>query len=152
MSMRVSFVHLSTWPVPVHGVASLATVVRDAGHAVQIVDLTFCARGRFERARRELDAFRPQVVCLSIFDDLAREIARWVRGALPGARILFGGSYPTLFPEEVLADPVVDGVCIGDGEEAQAAGGGAARWPPPAGRPRPPARPRLEPVGRPALP
>jgi anaerobic magnesium-protoporphyrin IX monomethyl ester cyclase len=117
VSLRVSFVHISSWPVPVHGVASLATVVRDAGHAVQIVDLTFCARGQLGEAQRQLGVFRPQVVCLSVFDELARAIAGWARREL-GARILLGGSYPTLFPDEVLADAVVDGVCIGDGEEA----------------------------------
>jgi radical SAM superfamily enzyme YgiQ (UPF0313 family) len=43
-------------------------------------------------------------------------MAAEVRTRLPEAFILFGGVHPTLCPEEVIAKPFVDAVCVGEGE------------------------------------
>jgi anaerobic magnesium-protoporphyrin IX monomethyl ester cyclase len=93
-------------------------VVRQAGHEVQIVDLTFHRGARLGHAETELRSFDPQVVCLSVLDDLARGICRAAKALRPAPTILFGGSFATMFPEEVLAVPEVDAVCVWDGEEA----------------------------------
>ena len=134
--MRVSLIHINSWPVPVYGAATLATVVGDAGHEVQVVDLTFRRRGQLRHVAQALAAHRPDVICLSVFDELARQICRQAKEARPDVTVLFGGSYATLFPDEVIADPAVDAVCVGDGEEAicdylARRAQGAVREPPP---------------------
>lgn len=74
--------------------------------------------GDFER---ELASFKPQVVALTnigtcyLYDVLnAAKLARMV---CPQAKVIIGGTHPTLEPEEVLAlGPDVDFVCVGEGE------------------------------------
>ena len=116
--MRVSFVHICDWPVLAPGLPSLVTVVQQAGHEVQVIDLTFTPRNRRAAVMNALTAFGPRVICFSIYDTLAREICREAKSALPEVSIIFGGHQATLFPDELLADPNIDGVCLGDGEES----------------------------------
>lgn len=70
---------------------------------------------------RELREFRPQVVgfcCIGtshLYDSL--NAAKLVKMVVPDAKVIIGGTHPTLAPDEVLtlgAD--VDYVCIGEGE------------------------------------
>ena len=48
----------------------------------------------------------------------ALDAAAVVRRAAPRAMVVLGGVHPTLMPEETLASPLVDAVCIGEGEES----------------------------------
>lgn len=45
-------------------------------------------------------------------------IARVTRQHSPDTVIMFGGSHPTLLPDETIAIPEVDIICIGEGEES----------------------------------
>ncbi|WP_316898286.1 cobalamin-dependent protein [Pseudodesulfovibrio indicus] len=67
-----------------------------------------------------LERERPDLVGISCFtlgrinaDRLASEARR----VLPEARIVVGGPHATFFPEHVLANPAVDVVVLGEGEE-----------------------------------
>ncbi len=70
---------------------------------------------------REVREFKPQVVglcCIGttyLYDSL--NAARLVKMISPQAKVITGGTHPTLAPEEVLAlGPDVDYICIGEGE------------------------------------
>ncbi len=84
---------------------------------------------------RELREYKPHVVALCcigttyLYDSM--NAARLAKMVAPEARVIIGGTHPTLAPEEVLAlGPDVDYVCIGEGEVTlkefiQAVAGGA---------------------------
>ena len=47
----------------------------------------------------------------------ALDVTRGVKRALPGLSIVWGGWHPSLFPLECLAEPGLDGVVVGQGED-----------------------------------
>lgn len=116
------------------GVEGLSAVLRAAGHDVRLVfnpslfddrfqmHVPALAR-RFDREAaviREAVALRPDVVAMSVLTSTYRagvRMAEAVRAAT-GARVVFGGVHPSAVPEVVMAEPAVDAVCIGEGDEA----------------------------------
>jgi anaerobic magnesium-protoporphyrin IX monomethyl ester cyclase len=65
-------------------------------------------------------ALRPDVIAMSVLTNTYRwglRIAGAVR-ARTGAKVIFGGVHPSAVPDVVLAEPVVDAVCVGEGDRA----------------------------------
>jgi hypothetical protein len=52
------------------------------------------------------------------YSDQALGVARAVKAACPSAMVVAGGHHPTSMPERVLAEPAVDAVIAGEGEQA----------------------------------
>jgi radical SAM superfamily enzyme YgiQ (UPF0313 family) len=40
------------------------------------------------------------------------------QGLGPGTRTIFGGIHPTIAPESTIAEPAVDAICLGEGEDS----------------------------------
>ena len=55
----------SPWPVPPLGACAVAASVREAGHDVRLLDLTFVTRTRSAVARA-VDDFRPEVIGIGV--------------------------------------------------------------------------------------
>ncbi len=104
--------------LPNIGLASLAASLKD-GHTVRLIDTTFHPDYR-RYIRERLAGFRPGVVgfsCTSFNFHGSLEIAAFLREIVPKeARFIWGGVHPTLLPDETLSEPLVDAVCIGEGE------------------------------------
>lgn len=54
------------------------------------------------------------------YSDMALAVARTVKANLPDCTVVLGGHHPTVLPEAVLAEPAVDLVIRGEGEDAMA--------------------------------
>ncbi len=54
----------------------------------------------------------------SAYSDMALAVARAVKAGLPGCTVVLGGHHPTALPEAVMAEPAVDLVIRGEGEDA----------------------------------
>ncbi len=100
-----------------HGLALLAACAQEAGHEVNLID---------RRALRDWDHFRQEVKnrgadvagfsMLSVdFNPVMRGI-ELVKEINPRTITVAGGPHPTLVPDEVLSNPLVDHVVIGEGE------------------------------------
>lgn len=116
------------------GLAYIAAMLQRAGVAVAIVDcvaedfqaLVPLADGRRRHGlagaalAKRIAEYAPDLVgvsCLfSAQADAAHETCRLVKAAAPQARVIVGGAHPSAAPKEVLADPNVDAVGIGEGE------------------------------------
>lgn len=71
------------------------------------------------KAARDSGAFLVGISSLfTAYSDEALAVARAVRSFHPGCRIVMGGHHPTALPEAVMAEPSVDFVIRGEGEEA----------------------------------
>jgi anaerobic magnesium-protoporphyrin IX monomethyl ester cyclase len=106
--------------MPPLGLAWLAAVLERAGHDVEILDahalrmelddVVAWARGRKPFDLVGVTATTPLI-------GNALEIARQFKAESPSIRIVLGGVHPTVMPDEALAEPAVDVVVRGEGED-----------------------------------
>jgi len=103
------------------GLAYVMTAVAQR-HTVKLLDFTF-HRGRdFETlVGKTLKEFSPEVIGFSVtsftFED-AVKIGKIIKSIAPDVPQVYGGVHPTLLPEEAIRHPVVDAVCVGEGEKS----------------------------------
>lgn len=116
------------------GLASLAAILREAGHDVRLLDAYtegWDHRGLMEEGVVEIGLpeeeiasqirrFQPQVVGFGVTfgAQLPRlvSLARWVKAIHPEIFVVCGGNLPTAAPLEALNIPDVDAVLLGEGE------------------------------------
>lgn len=103
---------------PPLGLAYIADAMRRAGHEVEIVDLNLAGLNL-----RRLDAvvarFQPRLVGISAHTETypnALRIAQHLDAIAPDVPVVLGGPHPSILPLEVLAQPGVDFVGVGEGE------------------------------------
>lgn len=104
--------------LPPLGLASIATVLQEAGHTVKIYDLPVYDY-TLEDVRGLMKTFEPDVIAFSAITptiDKAYMLADLLRKDLPSAVFVFGGLHPSLFPVETLKHPSVDVVVFGEAE------------------------------------
>ena len=104
--------------LPNTGLAYVASAVATQ-HEVFVIDLAF-HRSRWRTVLRErLMQTNPDVIgisCLTFNYVEALAASRLAKEVIPRATIVFGGTHPTIMPEETLNNVTVDAVCIGEGE------------------------------------
>jgi anaerobic magnesium-protoporphyrin IX monomethyl ester cyclase len=69
---------------------------------------------------KEIIGYQPDLICFSVITDNYKWACKWsfdIKNHI-SVPILFGGIHPTSVPERVISNPLVDYVCIGEGEEA----------------------------------
>lgn len=116
------------------GLGILASVLRDEGHQVKLLDAYtegWDHRARIEGDRIEIGLaeeeiaaqirrFQPHVVGFSVpFTTMVprlRSLARWVKAIHPEIFIVCGGNHPTCAPREILAISEIDAVVLGEAE------------------------------------
>jgi anaerobic magnesium-protoporphyrin IX monomethyl ester cyclase len=69
---------------------------------------------------KNIIGYRPDLLCFSVITDNYKWACEWaseIRKQV-SVPVVFGGIHPTSVPEKVITNPLVDYVCIGEGEEA----------------------------------
>ncbi len=95
------------------GILQIASVLKRAGHRTSLVVAT--EEDPLDAARR----LRPDVVGYTVYTGPHRyylDLNRRIKAEMPVFSI-FGGPHPTFFPE-LIQEPGVDAICIGEGEYA----------------------------------
>ncbi|MBI4954376.1 MAG: B12-binding domain-containing radical SAM protein [Myxococcales bacterium] len=112
IAMEVAFGTLRAREVTSFGIMYVAAALREAGHRVRLVQATDA-----EDLVRQLRGTGVEVLGLSVTTGLHKEYLRWARAAKRalGVRTVMGGPHPTFFPE-ILANPALDAVVVGEGE------------------------------------
>lgn len=111
--MRVLFVEKQIDYEP-QGIMQLSSNLRQAGHEVA---LTIAAQEDPVQVARQ---FEPDILGYSVMTGSQRyyfDLNQQIRQALNGKPVFtaFGGPHPTFFPD-MLEEPGVDGICVGEGE------------------------------------
>jgi radical SAM superfamily enzyme YgiQ (UPF0313 family) len=111
--VRVLFVEKQIAYEP-QGVMQLSSVLKEAGHEVEI------AIAAQEDPVQVAKEFEPDILGYSVMTGSQRyyfELNQRIRRALNGKGVfsVFGGPHPTFFPE-MIEEPGVDGLCVGEGE------------------------------------
>lgn len=122
--MRVLFVHprKSTVEVPIAhlGLASLAAVLRAAGHDVTVFDEVLYEADEVPDLGQVIAAARPDRIGFSVYTstvDRSRDEIALAR-AVCDAPILVGGPHATLFTSDLAAVPGIDYLVVGEAEDA----------------------------------
>lgn len=100
---------------PRYGVMSLSSFVKKHKHLVQI---SSCLD--FKKLLEDINSFKPDVVaysCTSGEYPVYKIVNEKIKKKYPNIFSIFGGPHPTYSPE-IIKDQGVDGICIGEGEEA----------------------------------
>ncbi len=103
---------------PPLGILHLASMALSHGYSVAIVDESVDA----DSTTSLLKAIGGDTICvgLTTLSGLmikeAMRVAAFVRGRFPQLPIIWGGVHPTIAPDSTLAHPLVDAICIGEGE------------------------------------
>jgi len=103
---------------PSLGLASLGTVLKNAGQDVKIFDSSFDRD--LKRVKSELKKLQPELIGIYTLTDFfysAKELARF--GSELGAKTVLGAAHPTVLPEQTLKEiPELDFIIRGEGETA----------------------------------
>ena len=104
---------------PPLGIGYLAAIAESEGHTVAIYDLGLAPDAPLEDDVARICAFKPDLVGLTAMTNNyhSAEQTFALLKAQCAAPLLVGGPHATLFSERVLADPHVDYVIYGEGEE-----------------------------------
>lgn len=118
--MNVLFVNpnLRYFTVPNLGLAYVMTNVARR-HRIKLLDFTFHGQAIHGVVEKEIGCWIPDIIALSVNSFTVQDgfiVAAMLRKNFPAAKMVWGGVHPTLFPEEMLSHPLVDAVCIGEGE------------------------------------
>lgn len=103
---------------PPLGIAYLAGHLRAHGHEVDVLDLNLSGYNP-RRLALALTRFEPAIVGISAFTETypnAAAIARQVKEHDPEITVVMGGPHPSILPGDVVAEPGVDYVIVGEGE------------------------------------
>jgi anaerobic magnesium-protoporphyrin IX monomethyl ester cyclase len=102
----------------VNGVAALSAYIKERGHQAELLFLDhFPAKGELQQ--RIID-ISPDLIGFSTGSNqwqFVAKIAKTIKSFFSGP-VVCGGPHPTLAPEEVIATPGIDMICIGEGEGA----------------------------------
>jgi anaerobic magnesium-protoporphyrin IX monomethyl ester cyclase len=102
------------------GIATIASVLKNAGHDVELLVFT-SDTPISETLGPFIQRFRPQLFCLTAVSTqfpLMRAIAEEIKKFDPTIYIALGGAHASLMPEEAIACPFIDAVCVGEGDQA----------------------------------
>lgn len=121
--MKIALIFPRLWPQvhgmwPPLGLASIATVLRDAGEDVKIFDASFDPT--LDRVKGGLIKFRPGLIgiyTLTDFFNSAKELVKFSKDL--GAKTVLGAAHPTLLPEQTMEEiPELNFIIRGEGEIA----------------------------------
>jgi anaerobic magnesium-protoporphyrin IX monomethyl ester cyclase len=108
--------------LPPLGLLAVGGPLLDAGHEVRLLDAEFGPMSIQEIVTQAV-TFAPQAILIGHSGSTSghpaiAEITRALREALPAARIVYGGVFPTFHWREILAqEPQIDIIVRGEGEE-----------------------------------
>jgi len=104
---------------PPLGLAYLAAVLEQAGHEVRIYDFGLTPDTSLEDDVGEICVFSPQLVGITSMTSSyysAEETVALIKERI-GCPVVIGGPHATVMPERVLANPHIDFLVYGEGEE-----------------------------------
>lgn len=104
------------YPQPSIGLLSLATVLKQAGHGVKIIDLNAESYSDSTLSLTLEMADVVGVTAISLSYPQARDLAETIRRWYPRKFLIIGGIHATLKAKEIMADGIFDAVIVGEGE------------------------------------
>jgi radical SAM superfamily enzyme YgiQ (UPF0313 family) len=90
-------------------------------HSTRLIDLTFQWKNYIRYFENNLLKEKPDILgfCVNSFNfSIGLKLASLAKKIYPDIHIVFGGVHPTICPDEVIQQPFIDSICIGEGESS----------------------------------
>lgn len=119
MAIKITLVYPSPTrhTSPPLGVAYIAAVLRENGYSVNIIDFNDVKDEDDFRAR--ITSYKPDIVGFSVqtnFAEFSFKYAQMVKEILPEVFVVFGGSHPSVLPEDTIKREFIDAIAIGEAD------------------------------------
>lgn len=118
MKVLLIYPNITDYPIDIsYGLSSISSVLKTAGHQVDLVDFTFQKDKKI--LSDKIEQFNPQIVGIPVASndfEYCIEICHFIKKhkEIP---IVAGGYHTTLAPEDILAEDCFDIAVIGEGEQ-----------------------------------
>lgn len=102
------------------GLAYIAAIIEREGYELKVVD-ALAMRYDFEDVRRIIKDFNPDVIGQQTFYSNLNsccQVAKIAKEINPKVKVVLGGPYTTIYPDEAIKKKCVDFIIIGEGEVA----------------------------------
>ena len=102
------------------GIATIATVLENAGHNVELLVIT-PDTSYDEVIKNNINGKKPPLYCITAVSTQywqAKKVAEYVREIDPSIFLLLGGHHSSLNSDEVINDNIFDAICVGEGDKA----------------------------------
>ncbi|MCX5796756.1 MAG: radical SAM protein [Elusimicrobia bacterium] len=112
-------INRSAWKAMPMGLLYLAAALERAGHSVRVLDMEASRLSEVD-VKKALAQEKPSLVGVTAATPMIRQAVRLCRMSkelFPDVKTLLGGVHATILPEEVAAEPDVDIVVRGEGEQ-----------------------------------
>jgi len=99
-------------------IASYAMKAHGERFKIEILD-TQVERMDYKKIKKFLEEKKPDIIGISCMTFLlidALKVARLAKETNPRTHVVFGGTHPTIYPVEMLSQPEIDSIVIGEGE------------------------------------
>ena len=101
------------------GILYISSSLKKVGHNTEIL---FYYDGQSEEEITKKIQTTDKVMCISIVSEgdyaLGKQLIARIKKQNPKTKIIVGGPYPTLSPQDLIEDNNIDAVCVGEGEVA----------------------------------
>lgn len=104
--------------LPPFGLALLASLAREEGFSVSILDCNALQLG-LDEIEKHLPRSIPKfigITATTVLIDNVLELAKTTKKSYPKAKVIMGGVHPTVRPEEIISSKWVDYIVMGEGE------------------------------------
>ncbi len=113
-------------------IESLSAALKKNGHQVDLafdpglddilgfLDIGFLKAGSNDWFLKKIESFQPDLICFSCLTNLyafVKEKASVIKKRF-NIPVAVGGIHPTILPEQVIKNPDIDMICLGEGDEA----------------------------------
>jgi radical SAM superfamily enzyme YgiQ (UPF0313 family) len=118
--MKISFVNPPSIPRYNIGLAYAITAVGLSSHEPKLIDLAFAPKKYLKHIIWKIKQQKPDIIGFSTITATQQKslyIARIIKEEFPDLPLIWGGVHPTLLPEQTIQHPLVDAICIGEGEQ-----------------------------------
>lgn len=116
--MKIGLINPINSPTINLGLAYILTTLEKSRHRATLIDLAF-RKNPLQYALYRVAKERPDVIGLSTLSQtypVCESIAQEIKQRYPYIKLIWGGVHPTLLADEMLQKPIVDAVCLGEGE------------------------------------
>ncbi len=100
-----------------HGLASIASSAKKCGHDVSLVDLRqLFSWDDFEREVRKISPDVAGLTMMSVDYDPVMKAVEVIKNVNKSTKVVVGGPHPSLVPDDVVNNPLIDYIVQGEGE------------------------------------